>query len=63
MWPPGPGAGPGFGPVLPKSPRSDTHANPYGRFEPDMSSHLDLVAAVAASVPGPRSDEPVTAPA
>ncbi|MFC8095388.1 hypothetical protein [Streptomyces sp. NPDC057301] len=29
--------------------------NPYGRFELDMNSHLDLAAARAAMVPGPRS--------
>ncbi|MEU4955259.1 Tn3 family transposase [Streptomyces lavendulae] len=45
------------------SPLFWTHVNPYGRFELDMNSHLDLVAAVAASMPGPRSGEPVTAPA
>ncbi|GAA4803100.1 hypothetical protein [Streptomyces ziwulingensis] len=45
------------------SPLFWTHVNPYGRFELDMNSHLDLVAAVAASVPGPRSGEPATAPA
>ncbi len=36
--------------------------NPYGRFELDMNSHLDLAAVMAASVPGPRSDERVRAP-
>lgn len=45
------------------SPLFWTHVNPYGRFELDMNSHLDLVAAVTASVPGPRSSEPVAAPA
>lgn len=45
------------------SPLFWTHVNPYGRFELDMSSHLDLVAAVVAPVPGPRSGEPATAPA
>ncbi|EGJ72783.1 putative transposase Tn3 family protein (plasmid) [Streptomyces sp. Tu6071] len=45
------------------SPLFWTHVNPYGRFELDMNSHLDLVAAVAASVPGPRSGEPATSPA
>ncbi|MFE4588736.1 hypothetical protein [Streptomyces laurentii] len=36
---------------------------PYGRFELDLNSHLDLAAA--ASVPGPRNaqGEPVTTPA
>ncbi|MCX4506181.1 transposase [Streptomyces anulatus] len=45
------------------SPLFWTHVNPYGRFELDMNAHLDLVAAVAASVPGPRSGELATAPA
>ncbi|MCO6008414.1 transposase [Actinoallomurus purpureus] len=36
------------------SPLFWTHVNPYGRFELDMNSHLDLVAAVvAATVPVP----------
>ncbi|MER6332860.1 hypothetical protein ABT298_26780 [Streptomyces sp. NPDC001034] len=29
--------------------------NPYGRFELDMNSHLDLAVAAAAMVPGPRT--------
>ncbi|MFJ4008019.1 Tn3 family transposase [Streptomyces sp. NPDC090023] len=45
------------------SPLFWTHVNPYGRFELDMTSNLDLVAAVAASVPGPRNGEPTTASA
>ncbi|MEY9490924.1 hypothetical protein RKD26_006803 [Streptomyces calvus] len=36
------------------SPLFWTHVNPYGRFELEMNSHLDLAAA-AASVPGPRT--------
>lgn len=36
------------------SPLFWTHVNPYGRFEPDMNSHLDLAAAVA-TVPRPRT--------
>ncbi|MET8296577.1 Tn3 family transposase, partial [Streptomyces sp. NPDC005180] len=36
------------------SPLFWTHVNPYGRFELDMNSHLDLAAA-AATVPGPRA--------
>ncbi|MER7520726.1 Tn3 family transposase [Streptomyces sp. NPDC126499] len=36
------------------SPLFWTHVNPYGRFELDMNSHLDL-ATVAATVPGPRT--------
>lgn len=36
------------------SPLFWTHVNPYGRFEPDMNSHLDLASA-AAMVPGPRT--------
>ncbi|MFB6507487.1 Tn3 family transposase [Streptomyces sp. NPDC002466] len=43
------------------SPLQFDHINLYGRFELDMNSHLDLVAAVAASVPGPRSGQPATA--
>lgn len=35
------------------SPLFWTHVNPYGRFELDMNSHLDL--ALAATVPGPRT--------
>lgn len=44
------------------SPLSWTHINPYGRFELDMNSRLDL--DLAATVPGPRSPqgEPVGAP-
>ncbi|MET8725151.1 Tn3 family transposase [Streptomyces misionensis] len=37
------------------SPLFWTHVNPYGRFELDMNSHLDLAAAAAAMVPGPRT--------
>jgi hypothetical protein len=38
-----------------------THVNPYGRFELDLTSHLDLAAA-AAIVPGPRTaPDPVRA--
>ncbi|MFI1933047.1 Tn3 family transposase [Streptomyces sp. NPDC020330] len=34
------------------------HVNPYGRFELDMSSRLELdLAARAARVPGPRTPE------
>ncbi|MEU9140930.1 hypothetical protein AB0D33_34095 [Streptomyces sp. NPDC048404] len=36
------------------SPLFWTHVNSYGRFEPDMNSHLAL-AAVAPMVPGPRT--------
>jgi hypothetical protein len=36
------------------SPLFWTHVNPYGWFELDMNSHLDLAAA-AAMVPGPRT--------
>lgn len=43
------------------SPLFWTHVNPYGRFELDMTSHLDLAAA-AAIVPGPRTaPDPVRA--
>ncbi|WP_329371453.1 transposase [Streptomyces sp. NBC_00669] len=38
------------------SPLFWTHGNPYGRFELDMNSHLELAAAAAAAtVPGPRT--------
>lgn len=37
------------------SPLFWTHMNPYGRFELDMNSHLELSAAAAAdTVPGRR---------
>ncbi|MFD4337850.1 hypothetical protein ACFWPP_11750 [Streptomyces anulatus] len=36
------------------SPLFWTHVNPYGRFELDMNSHLDLAAATA-TLPGPRT--------
>ncbi|MFD8888847.1 Tn3 family transposase, partial [Streptomyces erythrochromogenes] len=36
------------------SPLFWTHVNPYGRFEPDMNSHLAL-AATASIGPGPRT--------
>ncbi|MFE3905396.1 Tn3 family transposase [Streptomyces sp. NPDC059153] len=36
------------------SPLFWTHVNPYGRFELDMNSRLELAAAeAAATVPGP----------
>ncbi|WP_374777621.1 transposase [Streptomyces sp. NBC_01310] len=42
------------------SPLFWTHVNPYGRFELDMDSRLDLDLAVRASVvPGPRIPEAV----
>ncbi|GAA3305772.1 hypothetical protein GCM10020295_60390 [Streptomyces cinereospinus] len=37
------------------SPLFWTHVNPYGRFELDMNSHLDLVATEATTVIGPRT--------
>ncbi|MDX3533973.1 Tn3 family transposase [Streptomyces sp. MB09-01] len=37
------------------SPLFWTHVNPYGRFELDMNSHLDLAPA-ASMVPGPVPD-------
>jgi TnpA family transposase len=38
------------------SPLFWTHVNPYGRFELDMTSHLELaLATMAATVPGPRT--------
>ncbi|WP_326688616.1 MULTISPECIES: hypothetical protein [unclassified Streptomyces] len=46
------------------SPLFWTHVNPYGRFELDMDSRLDLGLAVrAAVVPGPRIPEAVPAAA
>ncbi|CAL9654563.1 Tn3 family transposase [Streptomyces sp. enrichment culture] len=40
------------------SPLFWTHVNPYGRFELDMNSRLELhLAAGAATVPGPRTPE------
>lgn len=43
------------------SPLFWTHVNPYGRFELDMNSRLDLdLAARAATVPGPRRAAEVT---
>ncbi|WP_179890875.1 hypothetical protein [Streptomyces sp. or3] len=37
-----------------------THMNPYGQVEVGMNAHLDLAAAAAAPLPGPRSGEPAT---
>ncbi len=34
--------------------------NPYGQVEVGMNAHLDLAAAAAAPLPGPRSGEPAT---
>ncbi|WP_158512326.1 transposase (plasmid) [Streptomyces goshikiensis] len=47
------------------SPLFWTHVNPYGSFELDMNSRLDLDLSVQAAVPGPRSgkDEKPVAPA
>lgn len=39
------------------SPLFWTHVNPYGRFELDMNSRLDLELAAAVTVPGPRSPQ------
>ncbi|WP_423835527.1 Tn3 family transposase [Streptomyces tubbatahanensis] len=46
------------------SPLFWTHVNPYGRFELDMNSRLDLDLSVRATVPGPRtpSGEAAVAP-
>ncbi|MBQ0887472.1 Tn3 family transposase [Streptomyces sp. RM72] len=38
------------------SPLFWTDVHPYGRFELDMNSHLDLAATVAA-FPGPRTGQ------
>lgn len=45
------------------SPLFWTHVNPYGRFELDMNSRLDLDLAVAVTVPGPRRAQDVVASA
>ncbi|MEV7053209.1 MULTISPECIES: hypothetical protein [Streptomyces] len=37
------------------SPLFWTHVNPYGRFELDMNSRLDLDLSIRATVPGPRT--------
>lgn len=34
-----------------------THVNPYGRFELDMNSRLDLGLSLRATVPGPRTGQ------
>lgn len=39
------------------SPLFWTHVNPYGRFEPDMNSRLDLKPAAAVTVPDPRGPQ------
>ncbi|MEU0483144.1 hypothetical protein ABZ260_28640 [Streptosporangium sp. NPDC006013] len=39
------------------SPLFWTHVNPYGRFELDMNSRLDLELAAAMTVPGPRGPQ------
>ncbi|MDO0928763.1 Tn3 family transposase [Streptomyces sp. TG1A-8] len=41
----------------PLSPLFWTHVNPYGRFELDMDSRLDLDLSVRAAVPGPRTPQ------
>ncbi|MET9387019.1 Tn3 family transposase [Streptomyces sp. NPDC002928] len=45
------------------SPLFWTHVNPYGRFELDMSTRLDLDLSVRATVPGPRTPQGETAAA
>ncbi|MFF0311911.1 Tn3 family transposase [Streptosporangium sp. NPDC004379] len=45
------------------SPPFWTHVNPYGRFEPDMNSHLDLAAAVAGPRTAPEAETARSAPA
>lgn len=46
------------------SPLFWTHVNPYGRFELDMNSRLDLDLSIRAAVPAPRTPqgEAATAP-
>lgn len=39
------------------SPLFWTHVNPYGRFELDMNSRLDLDLSIRATVPGPRNPQ------
>lgn len=39
------------------SPLFWTHVNPYGRFELDMNSRLDLDLSIRATVPGPRTSQ------
>ncbi|MEV7489041.1 Tn3 family transposase [[Kitasatospora] papulosa] len=39
------------------SPLFWTHVNPYGRFELDMNSRLDLDLSIRATVPGPRAPQ------
>jgi hypothetical protein len=43
------------------SPLFWSHVNPYGRFELDMNSRLDL--DLASTVPGPRGPQGEEAPA
>ncbi|MEU0595414.1 hypothetical protein [Streptomyces ardesiacus] len=46
------------------SPLFWTHVNPYGRFELDMNSRLQLdLTAPARAVPGPRSPQGEAVPA
>lgn len=47
------------------SPLFWTHVNPYGRFELDMNSRLDLDLSIRAAVPGARApqEEEAAAPA
>lgn len=46
------------------SPLFWTHVNPYGRFELDMNSRLELdVTATAAMVPGLRDEAAPASPA
>ncbi|MFF1918661.1 Tn3 family transposase [Streptomyces sp. NPDC058239] len=39
------------------SPLFWTHVNPYGRFELDMNSRLDVDLSIRATVPGPRAPQ------
>lgn len=47
------------------SPLFWTHVNPYGRFELDMNSRLDLDLSIRTTVPDPRTphDEAAATPA
>lgn len=45
------------------SPLFWTHVNPYGRFELDMNSRLDLDLSIRTTVPGPLIPQGETAAA
>ena len=45
------------------SPLFWTHVDPYGGFDVDMNSRLDLDLSIRATVPGPRTPQDETAAA